>query len=74
MLNVYSVRRIELFEIHDHRWFPTFLRDQVTDALQALWDFSNSYEAIAPLLQKAGGHGDAGEVDVLHAGHVDLLR
>jgi hypothetical protein len=42
---------MEFFEIHDHRLFPTFLRDLVTDALQALWDFSNSYKPILPLLR-----------------------
>jgi len=45
------MRRTELFEIHDHPWFPAFLRDLVTDALQALWCFSNSYKPILPLLQ-----------------------
>ena len=47
------MRHAELFEIHDHRWFPAFLRDLVTDALQALWDFSNSYRPILPLLRDA---------------------
>jgi hypothetical protein len=47
------MRRTELFEIHDHPWFPAFLRDLVTDALQALWDFSNSYKPILPLLRNA---------------------
>jgi hypothetical protein len=47
------MRRTELFEIHDHPWFPAFLRDLVTDALQALWDFSNSYKPILPVLRNA---------------------
>jgi hypothetical protein len=47
----YRMGRTELFEIHDHPWFPAFLRDLVTDALQALWDFSNSYKPILPLLR-----------------------
>ena len=47
------MRRAELFEIHDHSRFPTFLRDLVTDALQALWNFSNSYKPILPLLRNA---------------------
>ncbi len=45
------MRRTELFEIHDHPCFPAFLRDLVTDALQALWGFSNSYKPILPLLR-----------------------
>jgi hypothetical protein len=47
--------RTELFEIHDHRLFPGFLRDLVTDALQALWDFTNSYRPILPLLRTTLG-------------------
>ena len=38
--------RTDLVELHDHRWFPTFLRDLVTDALQVLWQFGNSYGPI----------------------------
>jgi hypothetical protein len=38
--------RIELQEIHDHPAFPGFLRDLVTDALQSLWDFGNSYKPV----------------------------
>ena len=43
----------ELFELHDQPWFPAFLRDVVTDALQEVWEFSNSYKPILPLLQRA---------------------
>jgi hypothetical protein len=44
------MRRYELFEIHDHPRCPTLLRDLFTDALQAIWDRTNSYHPIAPLL------------------------
>jgi len=47
----YLMRRVELFEIHDHPLFPACLRDVTTDALQALWDFSNAYKPILPLLR-----------------------
>lgn len=47
------MRRTELFEIHDHLWFPAFLRDMVTDGLQALWGYGNSYGPILPLLRDA---------------------
>ena len=47
------MRRRELFEIHDHRLFPALLRDLVTDALQALWAFGDSYKPILPLLRNA---------------------
>ena len=46
-------RRADLFEIHDYPRFPAVLRDLVTDALQALWEFSDSYKPILPLLREA---------------------
>ena len=47
------MRRYELFEIHDHPWCPTLLRDLFTEALQAIWNRTNSYHPIAPLLTEA---------------------
>jgi hypothetical protein len=44
------MRRLELFEIHDHPRFPGALRDLVTEALEALWKFGNSYDVILPRL------------------------
>jgi hypothetical protein len=40
----------KLFELHDHAAFPPFLRDLVTDALESLWRFGNSYKPILPRL------------------------
>ena len=54
--------RTELFEIHDHPWFPAPLRDLVTDALQALWSFSNLYQPIVPLLRDALSRAGTKEV------------
>jgi hypothetical protein len=48
-----TMHRYELFEIHDHPWCPTFLRDLFTDALQAIWNRTNFYNPIAPLLSDA---------------------
>ncbi len=45
--------RIQFFEIHEQPWFPTFLRDEVTDALQFGLNFLGVYAPIAPLLQSA---------------------
>lgn len=56
------MRRRELFELHDHPRFPARLRNLVTDALQALWRFGNSYGAILPELGaslRASGDGAA---------------
>jgi hypothetical protein len=46
------MHRTDLVELHDHRWFPTFLRNLVTDALQALWQFGNSYGPILSRLYR----------------------
>src|SRR5260370_5492244 len=69
------MRRTELFEIHDHTWFPAFLRDLVTDALQAFWDFSNSYKPILPLLRNALARVGTREVlDLCSSGGGPLFR
>jgi hypothetical protein len=57
------MRRIELQEIHDHPRFPGFLRDLVTDALESLWGFGNSYQPI--LARLLGGMDRAGTDEVL---------
>lgn len=46
------MRRIQLFEIHDQRWFPRFLRDQMTEGLQVVFDFANLYRPVAPRLRQ----------------------
>ncbi|HTZ89922.1 MAG TPA: hypothetical protein VMA71_06265 [Alloacidobacterium sp.] len=53
MLGATAMRRREWFELHDHRLYPGFLRDLVTDALEAIWSCTNSYRVIAPRLQAA---------------------
>jgi hypothetical protein len=30
-------KRFQLFEFHDSSWFPSLIRDYITDVLQALW-------------------------------------
>jgi len=47
------MRRVQWFEIHDQPWFPTFLRDQVTDALQFILQLGNVYWPITARLQQA---------------------
>jgi hypothetical protein len=47
------MRRTELIELHDNPLFPAFLRDLVTDALQSLWQFGNSYSSILPRLYRS---------------------
>jgi len=55
--------RIELHEIHDLAGFPAPLRDLVTDALQALWNFGNTYQPILNRLLR--GMERAGTREVL---------
>jgi hypothetical protein len=47
------MRRREWFELHDHRLYPGFLRDLMTDALEAIWNYTNSYRVIVPRLRVA---------------------
>lgn len=49
-----------MMEIHDHPRFPAFLRNLTTDALEAMWEFGNSYRAILSVLHN--GLSDSGEV------------
>jgi hypothetical protein len=58
-----EMRRIELHEIHDHPGFPAMLRDLVTDGMQALWNFGNTYKPILGDLLR--GMKQAGSREVL---------
>lgn len=49
----FAMRRIQFIEIHEQPWFPPFLRDDVTDALQSGLDFLKAYAPIGPMLQGA---------------------
>jgi hypothetical protein len=63
------MRRAELKEIHDHPRFPGFLRDLVTDALQALWEFGNSYKpALGRLLDGMDRSGTREVLDLCSGG------
>jgi hypothetical protein len=69
------MRRMHLIEIHDHPRFPGFLRDLVTDALQAMWDYGNVYQAIAPNLRSALEANQTGKVvDLCSGGGGPWLR
>lgn len=59
------MRRTEMIELHDHPRFPKGLRDLVTDALEALWEFGNSYRPILGLLREALPTNGDMPVDVL---------
>ncbi|MFD1316456.1 hypothetical protein [Namhaeicola litoreus] len=44
--------RIHLFEFEDQKWFPTYLRNYVTDFLQFLSNKTKMYRPIIPKLKK----------------------
>jgi hypothetical protein len=39
-----------LFEIHDQKWFPQFLRDEFVDGLQMILDVTSTYQPSLPLV------------------------
>ena len=43
--------RVQFIELHEQAWFPSSLRDDVTDAVQFGFNLLRAYEPIAPLLQ-----------------------
>jgi hypothetical protein len=47
------MRRIQFFEIHEQPWFPSSLRDFVTDALQSGLELLKAYAPIEPKLRSA---------------------
>jgi hypothetical protein len=53
------MRRVQLIEIHDQPWFPSFLRDQVTDDLQVLLNIGKPYRDILAQLGEGIEHSGA---------------
>ena len=57
--------RIQFIELHEQPWFPSSLRDDVTDAMQFGFNLLHAYEPIAPLLQSvidsSGNGANAGQ-------------
>jgi hypothetical protein len=45
------MRRVQFIELHEQPWFPSSLRDDVTDAVQFGFNLLHAYAPIAPLLQ-----------------------
>jgi len=55
-----AMKRVHLFEIEDLNWFPSFIRNHMTDFLQFLSNKSKIYKPIVNLLidkiKKSGKH------------------
>jgi hypothetical protein len=47
------MRRLQFIELHEQAWFPSFLRDEITDALQFGLRLVKAYAPIAPMLERA---------------------
>ena len=62
------MQRKAWFEFHDHPLYPGFLRDLVTDALQAIWNAQQIYSPIALRLEQAIAHSGAKSVIDLCSG------
>ena len=45
------MHRVQFIELHEQPWFPSSLRDDVTDAMQFGFNLLRAYAPIAPLLQ-----------------------
>lgn len=56
------MRRMQLIEIHDQPWFPGFIRDYITDALQLIFDVGNVYKPIVKRFRKALAYTKTGRV------------
>ncbi len=48
-----AVHRLHWIELHEQPWFPSSLRDEITDALRFGLNLLNVYAPVAPLLQGA---------------------
>jgi flavin-dependent dehydrogenase len=62
------MNRIHLSELHEQPWFPSFLRDQTTDALQRILNWGHVYRPIAIPLAEAIKAAEARQVVDLCSG------
>ncbi len=46
------MRRVQFIELHEQPWFPSSLRDEITDALRFGFNLLKAYAPIVPLLQR----------------------
>jgi hypothetical protein len=72
------MRRVQFIELHEQAWFPSSLREEITDALQFGLKLLKAYAPIAPLLQSVlDSTGSRSIVDVCSGGGgpwLDLSR
>jgi len=62
------MRRVHLFEFHDHVWFPATFRDALTEWLRILWEYADASKALAPILATVLDQSEATQVVDLCSG------
>lgn len=60
--------RVHLFEFEDLTWFPSFLRDYMTDFLQFLTNKTKLFKSIIPILEKGIGKSEGNQIIDLGSG------
>src|SRR5216684_2184124 len=61
--------RIHFIEIHEQPWFPSSIRDEITDALQFGLNLLHAYGPIVPVLQRLlDSNGNGSVVDLCSGG------
>ncbi len=69
------MKRIHLFEFEDQKWFPSFLRNYVTDFLQFLANKTNMFKGIFPVIEKGLSKTSNNQViDLASGGGGGLVR
>jgi hypothetical protein len=56
------MRRVQFIELHEQPWFPSSLRDGITDALQFGFNLLKIYAPVVPLLQSALDSARSGSI------------
>jgi hypothetical protein len=63
------MRRVQFIELHEQPWFPSSVRDEITDTLQFGFNLLKAYAPITPLLQAAlDSTGSRSVVDMCSGG------
>jgi len=69
------MKRLHLFEFEDQQWFPSFLRDYMTDFLQFVSNKFGLYKGIMPLLTEALRKTESDQIiDLASGGGGGLLK
>ena len=62
------MKRIHLFEFEDLQWFPSFLRNYMTDFLQFITNKTKLFEPVIPILEKGISESNGNQIIDLGSG------